>query len=64
MRVVLNGEVKLHHRPNVHHVKHARSTLIAPRQLLRRTGFRLEATHSWAHLSMASRVQVPLRPLI
>jgi hypothetical protein len=61
LRVVVNGEVKLHLIPNVRQVKHARSTLIAARQLLRQTGFRLEATHSWAHLSMDGRVQIPRR---
>jgi hypothetical protein len=61
MRVVVNREVKLHRIPDVRHVKHARSTLIAARQLLRQTGFRLEVTRSWAHLSMDGRVQIPLR---
>jgi transposase InsO family protein len=50
LKCVIQGKAILHRISNVRHVKNARRTLLGARQLLQETGFKLEATASWARL--------------
>lgn len=64
LKCVVNGHELKHRIQNVRLVKTGRRTLLSARMLLRQTGFKLEATQAWAHLSLDGAVQVPLDYLI